>query len=131
MIRFCINWRRAAYEENTGARGLVNAVESAMLPFEKKLPSTGLRQFPATSEIVDDPEGYLQELLANPGSEDQVKTFERIAEENQASVMDYLELNRDNWSEKYRFTLTPSRMKSIAGILCQAYDRYRNGHQKD
>jgi len=104
----------SAYEENTGARGLVNAVESAMLPFEKKLPSTGLRQFPATSRIVEDPQGYLRELLTHPSGEEQAITFARIAEENQAAVMDYLVLNRDNWSAKYRFTFTPSRMKSIA-----------------
>jgi ATP-dependent Clp protease ATP-binding subunit ClpX len=108
-----------AFQENTGARGLVNAVEAAMLPFEKKLPSTGLRRFPATSEIVDDPEGYLQKLLANPGSEEQVKTFDEIAAENRAAVMEYLELNRENWSEKYRFTLTPSRMGSVAAYYAK------------
>jgi ATP-dependent Clp protease ATP-binding subunit ClpX len=110
---------RTAYQENTGARGLVNAVEAAMLPFEKKLPSTGLQQFPATGAIEDDPEGYLQKLLANPGSEEQVKTFERIAAENQATVMEYLELNRENWSEKYRFTLTPSRIESVAAYYAR------------
>ena len=33
-----------AYEENTGARGLVSAVERALLIFEKKLPSTDIKR---------------------------------------------------------------------------------------
>ncbi|MDX9788544.1 MAG: AAA family ATPase [Desulfobacterales bacterium] len=103
-----------AYEENTGARGLVSAVESAMLPFETKLPSTKLRKFPATIDIIKAPEKFLQELSDNPGSDSQLAAFEKIVQENKQALMTYLEQNRENWSGKYRFTLTPSRMGSIA-----------------
>ena len=33
-----------AYEEKTGARGLVSAVEKVLLKFEKKLPSTDIHE---------------------------------------------------------------------------------------
>ena len=35
-----------AFAENTGARGLVSAVEKALLDFERKLPSAGIKQIP-------------------------------------------------------------------------------------
>ncbi len=35
-----------AFVENTGARGLVSAVEKALLDFERKLPSAGINEFP-------------------------------------------------------------------------------------
>ena len=37
-----------AYEEKTGARGLVSAVEKVLLKFEKRLPSTDIRKFVVT-----------------------------------------------------------------------------------
>lgn len=103
-----------AYQEKTGARGLVSAVESVLLPFEKKLPSLKLGKFPANVDIISDPVGVIQAFEDHPNSAQQTETFARIAEENKKSVMDYLEMNRDKWSGKYRFTLTPSRIESIA-----------------
>lgn len=103
-----------AYAENTGARGLVSAVESAMLPFETKLPSTKLRKFPATIDIINQPDNYLRGLIDAPDSDSQSALFETIAQQNKQALMDYLERNRDNWSGKYRFTMTPSRLASVA-----------------
>ena len=39
-----------AYDENTGARGLVSAVEKLLLHFENRLPSTRIRRFPVNHE---------------------------------------------------------------------------------
>ena len=44
-----------AAQENTGARGLVSAVERALLPFEKRLPSTNVRMFPVTADVIRHP----------------------------------------------------------------------------
>jgi ATP-dependent Clp protease ATP-binding subunit ClpX len=104
----------AAYQENTGARGLVNAVENFMLPFEKKLPSSQLRHFPATSRILEHPDLVLKELIDDPLNENNMAIYNRIAEENLSAVMRYLEVNWGNLANKYRFAMTPSRMKSIA-----------------
>jgi ATP-dependent Clp protease ATP-binding subunit ClpX len=44
-----------AYEERTGARGLVSVLEKAVLAFEKKLPSTDIRFLVVSPEVVKDP----------------------------------------------------------------------------
>ena len=49
-----------AAAQKTGARGLVSSIEKVLIPFEKKLPSTGIRRFLVTPEIVADPEGQLK-----------------------------------------------------------------------
>jgi endopeptidase Clp ATP-binding regulatory subunit ClpX len=53
-----------AYEEKTGARGLVGVSERALLKFEKKLPSTGIRRLVVTEATVEHPEAELRMLLA-------------------------------------------------------------------
>ena len=50
-----------AYEEKTGARGLVSAVEKVLLKFEKRLPSTDIQKLVVTRQMVEDPEGELDE----------------------------------------------------------------------
>ena len=52
-----------AAEERTGARGLVSVCERVLLKFEKKLPSTDIRRFMVTEDIVNDPERGLTRLL--------------------------------------------------------------------
>ncbi|MBW1985290.1 MAG: AAA family ATPase, partial [Deltaproteobacteria bacterium] len=55
-----------AFAENTGARGLVSAVEKALLVFEKKLPSTNITSFPITEPVIKNPELSLEKLIAPP-----------------------------------------------------------------
>ncbi|MBA4392405.1 MAG: ATPase [Desulfobacca sp.] len=55
-----------AYEEKTGARGLVSVVEKALIKFEKKLPSLTIPQFLVTPEVVLDPPKGLEALLNDP-----------------------------------------------------------------
>jgi len=53
--------KHAAAEE-TGARGLLSAVERALIRFEKKLPSTGIDKLVVSSELIEEPEEVLREL---------------------------------------------------------------------
>ena len=52
-----------AYNQRTGARGLVNIIENVLIKFEKKLPSTKIRKFKVTKEVVENPELELNKLL--------------------------------------------------------------------
>ena len=53
-----------ALEERTGARGLVSAVEKVLLDFECRLPSLHLSAFHVTAEVVEDPAGVLERVVA-------------------------------------------------------------------
>ena len=66
---------RRAYEEHTGARGLVGAIEKALLKFEKALPSTSIDGFEVTAEIVENPESSLGKLLSNCSIQSFIDSF--------------------------------------------------------
>jgi endopeptidase Clp ATP-binding regulatory subunit ClpX len=104
-----------AFEENTGARGLVSAVERALLPFEKKLPSTDRQQLAATLSVIKDPERELEKLLSLPEPESQ-PAFERLREEEKEHVEKYVAENRKHLAGKFGLSLTGSRIETIASL---------------
>ena len=59
---------RLAYEEKTGARGLMTVLERTLRDFKFDLPSSGVRHFELDSRTVEDPKAGLEKLLtANAG----------------------------------------------------------------
>ncbi|PIE61924.1 MAG: ATPase [Desulfobacterales bacterium] len=103
-----------AYLENTGARGLVSVVEEALLPFEEKLPSSGVTQLAITPETIEFPERVLPALLEGNTSD----TFEAEYHAALAHQMDYItEYVTDNWkafSIRHGLTLTQIRSQMVA-----------------
>ncbi|MBD3184173.1 AAA domain-containing protein, partial [Candidatus Poribacteria bacterium] len=61
-------WRIAekAYEEKTGARALSTVCEKTMREFKFELPSSEIKHFVVTSEMVNDPKSELKKLMENP-----------------------------------------------------------------
>ena len=110
---------RRAYDENTGARGLVSAVESALLPFEKTLPSTTITRFAATRQVIDRPHESLEELLEQPGDEAFNQAFNQLAEEECQRIVEYVTANRKTFGEKYGIQLTESRIELAAKAYCR------------
>lgn len=106
---------QAAYKENTGARGLVSAVEKVLLPFEKKLPSINVQVFPATENVVSDTKNLLSAFVENPADEDRISVYERLAGAERAYIAEYLTANWDRWADQYHLSLTPTRSEVIAG----------------
>jgi hypothetical protein len=105
---------RDADLENTGARGLVSAVERALLLFEKKLPSTDIKQFPVTAEVIEDPKNAIQELL-NPVNDVKIAgAFENLNGEESDLIKAYVESNLQSLADKYDLTLTPARIDIVA-----------------
>jgi hypothetical protein len=103
-----------AFKENTGARGLVSAVEGALLPFEKKLPSTHMKKFPVTSAVIENPGQELEKMLASTHQHLLDETFERLYLDEKKDIKAYLKSNKKNLAEKYNLALTPSRIDTIA-----------------
>jgi ATP-dependent Clp protease ATP-binding subunit ClpX len=103
-----------AFDENTGARGLVSAMERALLIFEKSLPSSRIKQFPVTEKVVKNPEPGKDYLKVDNDVFSQ--EFQRLVEEEKAFVKDYVQSNSRHLSEKYGLTLTSSRIDVVANF---------------
>lgn len=66
-----------AYQEKTGARGLVSALERVLLGYEKALPSSSLKHFVVTPDVVRDPAGSLDKVVGEAALEQYVSDFQQ------------------------------------------------------
>ncbi len=105
---------RQAFDENTGARGLVSAVEAALLIFERRLPSTQVRRLAITPEVLGAPKKWLQELESTGDHADNLKSFDDISKKEIAWVAQYIQTNKTHLGDKYGLPLTPARIELIA-----------------
>lgn len=111
-----------AYEEQTGARGLVSAIEKRLLQFEKRLPSTGIRQLAVNEELVKDPEDVLLKMLAKPDAPKWSRLYGKLLDAEKESLKAYIRNNQATLAQEARIALTPSRID----LLCDIYARGPN-----
>jgi endopeptidase Clp ATP-binding regulatory subunit ClpX len=102
-----------AHEERTGARGLVSVLEKTVLPFEKKLPSTDIRFFVVTPEVVKDPQSNLEAILKNPEDHSLVERYERVFATDKAAVTQAIFERETYYREKYTAAFTEARIDLI------------------
>jgi len=69
-----------AADEQTGARGLMTVCERVFRNIKFELPSTKVRRFVVTRELVDDPAGELQKILSDPAREERIVTRQLVDE---------------------------------------------------
>ncbi len=69
-----------AADEQTGARGLMTVCERVFRDIKFELPSTKVRRFVVTRELVDDPVAELQKILADPAQEERIVTRQLVDE---------------------------------------------------
>jgi endopeptidase Clp ATP-binding regulatory subunit ClpX len=81
-----------AGEESTGARGLMTICERVFRDFKFELPSTLVRRFAVTRELVDNPGAELQKLLAEHQKEERV-VARQLAHDFAARFGDNFKLN--------------------------------------
>lgn len=103
-----------AQEERTGARGLVSVMEKAVLHFEKKLPSTDIRIFVVTPEVVKDPKGTLEIILANPNAPELVERYGKVFNIDKDAATQAILDKEDYYRENYRLAFTEERIDLIA-----------------
>jgi len=112
-----------AYEEKTGARGLVSAVEKVLLKFEKRLPSTEIRKFLVTQEVVKNPEQELKRLLEDPSNPDMLEAFEQLLQRDIKGVEDSIRNRRGELERRYELSLWEARIRLIAHrVVEKGYD---------
>src|SRR6266478_5100558 len=69
-----------AGDEQTGARGLMTVCERVFRDIKFELPSTDLKRFVVTRELVDDPARELQRILADPSQEERLVANQLVEE---------------------------------------------------
>ena len=102
-----------AFQERTGARGLVSAVERVLLKFEHTLPSTNIRHLVVTPAMVDDPAGELKKILDHADDPGQEKAFQDLLAEEEKNLEALLRQRAGEWQERYGLRFSDERIKLI------------------
>jgi endopeptidase Clp ATP-binding regulatory subunit ClpX len=69
-----------AADERTGARGLMTVSERVFRDIKFELPSSKVKRFVVTRELVDNPAAELQKILADPGREERLVARQLVDE---------------------------------------------------
>ena len=110
---------RNAFTENTGARGLVNAIESALLPFETALPSENIKYLPVTPEIIDHQEKTVLSLCKGDDTEKWESLYNKIAGDEYKYIREFVNARWKELSLRHNLTLTQYRIDHVAGYFCK------------
>ena len=107
-----------AFKENTGARGLVSVVENALLDFEEKLPSSTVKKFVVTPEVITDPKAQILDILTDENRNKWDKAFVAAGKAAKKNISNYI---LDNWkslSLRHGLTLSKDRADLVAQYYC-------------
>jgi endopeptidase Clp ATP-binding regulatory subunit ClpX len=107
-----------ASKEKTGARGLLTVFESLLIKFEKKLPSSGVKQLTVNSDLIENPDEILKSLLLHDG----IKQFQA---EFLLSHGTYLEFTQDAISKIGEISNTSNI--AVKQICLSMFDNYYHG----
>ncbi|MFH1091772.1 MAG: AAA family ATPase [Pseudomonadota bacterium] len=110
-----------AVVEKTGARGLVSALERALIPYEAKLPSTKINRVCVTAETVTEPERDLECLLQNPDDPVRNKDFERLYRHEREDLIATILAQADLLEYHYSLALTPARAGLLADFISNQF----------
>ncbi len=105
-----------AATEKTGARGLVSAIEKVLIPFETRLPSTKIKRFLVTREVVDDPDVQLSLLMEKSDDQNWVDRFEKAKKWETEEIKRYITERSEYFSHKSGLDLYDRRLELIAGL---------------
>jgi endopeptidase Clp ATP-binding regulatory subunit ClpX len=64
---------KRAHQEKTGARGLLSVFEKLLIKFEKKLPSTGIKELTVDMDLINNPDQVLADML----TKDAIASFQK------------------------------------------------------
>jgi endopeptidase Clp ATP-binding regulatory subunit ClpX len=110
---------RQAELEKTGARGLVSVIERVLIPFEKRLPSTDLRELTVTPEVVARPQAELEALLAQPHSPERRARFAQAREREREALREAIRRRERELARRHQLPLTDARVE----LMVDAYLR--------
>ena len=112
-----------AYEEKTGARGLVSAVEKVLIRFEKRLPSTDIRKFVVTGALVEDPDRELKRLLQDPSNPEMLEKFESLLSREKMVLKESVQRREAEFKKRYGIVFREGRIDLIVNRMIEkGYD---------
>ncbi len=106
-----------AYQERTGARGLVSAMERALMRFEKKLPSTKISQLVVTRDLVERPEETLEKILADPVAGELEEARRGALFEERRVVRETIERKAAEYERRLGAVLTETRIEMATRMV--------------
>jgi len=107
---------KMAAAEKTGARGLVSAIEKVLIPFEKTLPSTDIKYFLVTPEVVDNPVRELEKLLSNPQDSALQERFEAAKEEELRNIQAHIARRTENFRKNSGLKIDERRVELLSEL---------------
>jgi len=102
-----------AAQEKTGARALVSVIERILLPFEKRLPSTSIKEFVVTAEVVADPEGELAKLLSQDNQPYYRERFSLASQREREVLRSAIWRREQELLRRYHLPLTEARVEML------------------
>lgn len=112
-----------AYEERTGARGLVSAVEKVLIKFEKRLPSTNIQKFVVTRALVENPERELGRLLQDPSNTEMLEKFEDLLSREKLALKESVLRREAEFKKHYGIVFREGRIDLIVNRMIEkGYD---------
>jgi ATP-dependent Clp protease ATP-binding subunit ClpX len=109
-----------AAQEKTGARGLVSVIERTLIQFEKRLPTTDIRELVVTPEMVKNPREELERLLKNPDDPERKERFRLAGLKEREHLQNSLWRRQQELLRLYDLPLTPARVE----MLVNQYQHY-------
>jgi ATP-dependent Clp protease ATP-binding subunit ClpX len=100
--------------EKTGARGLVSVIERVLIQFEKRLPSTEVKNVVVTPEVVERPEAELARLLADPEEPERQARFSQAAVKEREILKESIRRREPELLTRYHLPLTETRVELLA-----------------
>ncbi len=120
-----------AHKEKTGARSLISVMEKLLVGFERKLPSTHVNKFTVTDELVEDPRGFVEALLADEMHPARGRLFDAVDSAERCQMLAELESRRGEFQKTFGKWLEGAALEAVVdaairqGISAETmYERY-------
>ena len=105
-----------AAQERTGARGLVSVIERVLIQFEKRLPSTDIRELVVTPEIVTRPQEELDRFLAHPDDPALRERYAQAGRKEQELLRESIWRRQQEILIQHQLPLTETRVEMLVGL---------------
>jgi ATP-dependent Clp protease ATP-binding subunit ClpX len=105
-----------AAQEKTGARGLVSVIERVLIQFEKRLPSTDIRDLVVTPQIVTQAQEELDRLLEHPDDPARHERFRQASLKEQEILREAIWRREQELLNQYELPLTETRVEMLVNL---------------